>query len=409
MQVAKEMQERRDEEARRNAQRYFDTANAETYTKQDMTANVVGRKVMKTQDGKLVQMGARDQALIVETGMNRRQQLATDEELRLRVPQGDYQQTRPVTIYTEALERKNTYMSAATGPNPFAKTSGFTQPLNQTKAVVGYEGNVDFQKEKTMREFTRTQGTNLVAHNPYMQKHIEISNFDEIKQKVIDLCRKRSANGLRGLRVMFKAMDRNRNGTLSPVEFKYAMRDYGLNISEIEVTQIVKHFDTNGDGMLSFDEFLRAIRGSLNERRRDLVHQAYKVLDKDGSGQVTIKDIEMAYDTSFHPDFQSGRKTREQVLRDFMTVWETHKKDGIVTIEEFEDYYKDISASIDEDDYFELMIRNAWHMEGGEGWCEETTIKRVLKTHPDGRQEVVKVKNDLDAKDTRPGFAGMEL
>ena len=236
-----------------------------------------------------------------------------------------------------------------------------------------------------MREFTRTHGTNLVAHNPYMQKHIEISNFDEIKQKVIELCRKRSANGLRGLRVMFKAMDRNRNGTLSPVEFKYAMRDYGLNISEIEVTQIVKHFDTNGDGMLSFDEFLRAIRGSLNDRRRDLVHQAYKVLDKDGSGQVTIKDIAMASDKSVPPDSQSGRKTREQVLRDFMTVWETHKKDGIVTIEEFEDYYKDISASIDEDDYFELMIRNAWHMEGGEGWCEETTIKRVLKTHPDGR------------------------
>ena len=112
-----------------------------------MTANVVGRKVMKTQDGKLVDMGSRDQVLIVETGMNRRQALATDDELRLRVPQGDYQQTRPVTIYTEALERKNTYMSAATGINPFAKTSGFTQPLNQTRAVVGYEGNVDFKKE----------------------------------------------------------------------------------------------------------------------------------------------------------------------------------------------------------------------------------------------------------------------
>ena len=158
---------------------------------------------------------------------------------------------------------------------------------------------------------------------------------------------------------MFKAMDRNGNGSLSPVEFKYAMRDYGLTLSEIEVTQIVKHFDSNKDGQLSFDEFLRAIRGELNARRLDMVHQAYRVLDKDGSGQVTIEDIRIAYDVSFHPDFQSGKKTADEVLSDFMTVWETHKRDQIVTIEEFEDYYKDLSASIDGDDYFELMIRNA--------------------------------------------------
>ena len=126
---------------------------------------------------------------------------------------------------------------------------------------------------------------------------------------------------------MFKGMDRNRNGSLSPIEFKYAMRDYGLSLSEIEVTQIVKHFDTNKDGQLSFDEFLRAIRGDLNPRRRNMVHQAYRVLDKDGSGQVTIADIRIAYDVSFRPDFKSGRKTAEEVLSDFMCVWETHKRD----------------------------------------------------------------------------------
>jgi hypothetical protein len=92
-----------------------------------------------------------------------------------------------------------------------------------------------------------------------------------------------------------------------------------------------------------------------------------------------------------------------------MSVWETHKKDGIVTVEEFMDYYKDISASIDNDDYFELVIRNAWHIDGGEGACANTTIKRVLKTNPDGSQEVVKVANDMD-KNTKsgPGYAGME-
>jgi len=83
-----------------------------------------------------------------------------------------------------------------------------------------------------------------------------------------------------------------------------------------------------------------------------------------------------------------------------MQVWETHKKDGIVTVEEFEDYYKDISSSIDLDDYFELMIRNAWHILGGEGWCANTTNTWYLVTHEDGRQEVAVMEDDLGKKPT---------
>jgi len=209
---------------------------------------------------------------------------------------------------------------------------------------------------------------------------------------------------------MFRAIDRDRNKSVDPTEFKYAMRDYGIPISDDETSAVVKYFDTNKDGKISFDEFLRAIRGDLNQRRLEMVHMAYDVLDKSGDGLVTIDDIMMAYDASYHPDFQSGRKTKEEVLREFMQVWETHKKDGIVTKEEFEDYYKDISASIDSDDYFELMIRNAWHIAGGEGQMENTTIKRVLKTNKDGTQEVVMVENDLDNPDkARDTFGRVDI
>ena len=37
----------------------------------------------------------------------------------------------------------------------------------------------------------------------------------------------------------------------------------------------------------------------------------------------------------------------------------------------------------------------AWHVSGGEGWCANTTNKRVMVTHQDGRQTVEEIKDDL--------------
>lgn len=398
-QVMAEIKQKEEDEERLRNMRYFDSTAKTTYVKQDYTANVVGKRVMKTQNGAAIGGGEKDEQLTVEHGFGRRTQKTTDEELKREIPEGDFSQTTPVTIYTESLRTKAVMMSASTGPNPFAKTSGFTQPVQESRAIKNFEGNVNFEGEKQTTDFNRTH-TDLNPKNYQIpDKEIDRENFEAIKERILNLCRERSGNGLRGLQLMFKAIDRDRNKSVDPTEFKYAMRDYGIPITDEEVSAVVKYFDTNKDGKISFDEFLRAVRGDLNERRLEMVHMAYNVLDKSGDGLVTIDDIMDIYDASYHPDFISGRKTKEEVLREFMQVWETHKKDGIVTKEEFEDYYKDISASIDSDDYFELMIRNAWHIAGGEGQTANTTIKRVLKTNPDGSQEVVMVEDDLGKTD----------
>lgn len=77
-----------------------------------------------------------------------------------------------------------------------------------------------------------------------------------------------------------------------------------------------------------------------------------------------------------HPQFRNGQLTRDQILEKFLSYWDTIKKDGRVTLAEFEDYYKDVSASVDDDDYFELVIRNAWQLPGGSGWSQATNIKK---------------------------------
>ena len=41
------------------------------------------------------------------------------------------------------------------------------------------------------------------------------------------------------------------------------------------------------------------------------------------------------------------------------------------------------------------MMRNAWHISGGEGQMANTTCRRVLVTYTDGSQKVCEIQNDL--------------
>lgn len=157
-------------------------------------------------------------------------------------------------------------------------------------------------------------------------------------------------------------MDNNNNGRLDVDDFRWGLMDFGISVSKEEATQVLSHFDRDGNGQVDFNEFLRTIRGDLSETRKRVIRQAYDKLDVNKDGTVKLDDIAKLYDVSRHPDILSGRRTPEQVFFEFMSLWDTQQRDAIVTFEEFCDYYADVSASIDSDAYFEEMMKSAWKL-----------------------------------------------
>ena len=172
----------------------------------------------------------------------------------------------------------------------------------------------------------------------------------------------RGAYGIRGLAKVFKSMDDNGNRLLEPEDFKWGLINYGIHLKEQELRSLIQAFDRNQDGVVNFDEFLTTLKGQINERRLRLVALAYEKLDKNKDGRVTLDDIARTYNASLHPEVRSGKMTEEQVFRQFISMWDTEKPDGVVTLREFARYYEDISASIDSDDYFEAVIKSAWNL-----------------------------------------------
>lgn len=205
----------------------------------------------------------------------------------------------------------------------------------------------------------------------------------------------RGTHGIVTIGRKFKSMDDDGSGKLCYDEFKKACKEVKLAVSETDLMRLFRAFDSDASGYITFDELLQGLKGPLVPRRKDMVAMAFKILDKTGDGVVTMHDIQGRYDAKKHPDVIAGTKTAQQVLEEFLSVFDGRESKGTITYGEFEQYYSCVSASVDDDDYFELMIRNAWHISGGEGWCANTTCKRVLVVASDGSQKVVEIQNDL--------------
>ena len=140
-----------------------------------------------------------------------------------------------------------------------------------------------------------------------------------------------------------------------------------------------KIFDRDNSGTIDYEEFLRGIRGEMNQFRKDLAIRAFKIMDKDNSNVLDISDIRGTYNAKKHPDVIAGKRTEDSVLFEFLDTFELHhsdnkedKRDGSVTIEEWIEYYHNVSMSIDRDDYFELMMNKAWNLKNDrvttKGW-----------------------------------------
>jgi len=95
-----------------------------------------------------------------------------------------------------------------------------------------------------------------------------------------------------------------------------------------------------------------------------MVDKAFAMLDKDGSGVINLEDIAGIYDVSMNPEFLEGRKTRDEILTDFLSNFEGAKgnADGRVTKNEFVDYYTDLSMSTPSDEYFVRMMESTWQV-----------------------------------------------
>jgi len=179
---------------------------------------------------------------------------------------------------------------------------------------------------------------------------------------------KRGGNSIFKIGKHFNLYDKNKSRALDMDEFRKICKEYGSGLSPSEVEILFNSFDYEGQGTISYEEFLRIIRGPMNDRRKNAVLNLFQKLDTKCDGYIDVNDLKLMFSAEDHPDAQGNKKSPDQVYYEFIdsintythTMKKSSNKDRI-SKEEWLEYYNNVSMSIDKDEYFLSMLNNCWN------------------------------------------------
>ena len=100
----------------------------------------------------------------------------------------------------------------------------------------------------------------------------------------------------------------------------------------------------------------------MNPKRQAITDKAYFKFDRDGNGWIDAADLKGIYNCSFHPKVINGTMTEDQVFMEFLANFGDKNGDGRISRQECNDYYSAVSASIDNDDHYEQLMKTAWKL-----------------------------------------------
>jgi Ca2+-binding EF-hand superfamily protein len=184
-----------------------------------------------------------------------------------------------------------------------------------------------------------------------------------------------------GMEKFYKSMDKDGNGTLEYPEFRDGLMQHGLLQNDAECKAIFQSFDEDRSGFLDWREFMSLVKGQLNPVRKQIVDEAFDLLDISGNGVVDAEDLKERYRTFAHPDVRAGIRTEEEVFSEFLENFDVLCSDASVSKVEFQKYYESMSATIPNDAFFVAMLRNTWHLAGAkDGHCLRVHITRRAGT-----------------------------
>ena len=153
---------------------------------------------------------------------------------------------------------------------------------------------------------------------------------------------------------------------------------------QVDLKALHKFYDTDGDGNISYNEFVNALADQkMNQRKLNMVEKTWATLDASRAGELTGQQL---------CDCMKDKSSPQKIL-DMFPGTTGSNMEGKVSFDEFLQYYREVATYIPNDEYFMRAIEGQWEgvSEDIEASVNRTRVMHIVKLM---RQRLTTISNN---------------
>lgn len=220
-----------------------------------------------------------------------------------------------------------------------------------------------------------------------------------VSTRILARLKERGIHGVRSFRIMLHNMDVNGDGRVLGRTFEGALAHMGVGLKAAEFDQIIALFGEpglidrdDGEAMMDYVRFLSHGFNNWSQQRQEVAQEAYDCLRETCPGGVlTVSAIQIGFRPQcLSPDLVPHLVEHEST-QEFLAQWNSSVvgADGVVSWNDFMDYYIDVSLWFENDQSFCRFVCNCWGID-----MDDWLAKKVFKRYATGEDD-----DTMSAKD----------
>ena len=276
-------------------------------------------------------------------------------------------------FWLKNINSSNMYRSFLKGNNPWARSSAFTQKIQNTRgAYLFYQNAFDSQMggqsaaEQRRREEElkkeQEEAERRAREEAELQERIRGAQIgvggirNDTTKKILNGCIKKGWVGLRLLKNFLKENNKVCSEIIDKNTFYLLMKKQGILLEDEDLESICDAYDVNKTDYFDFIQLLNAIRNVSNTRGSQI--ESFKEQVKaPGHNYITLTNLLRLADMNYHPDAIKFIKSVIDLRREYENVLRKVADGDIISEDNFRQFFYDVSTCVANDNDFTQILR----------------------------------------------------